>query len=217
MNRVPPCLLSGLPLVWMIAAPLAAGAQVRDEGVLELRLAGAEAGLERFSVAPTTGGFRLTSELTFSAVRPPLQFAMSVDRSSPGDFAFQFRRSAAPSAQFFAILGKNRLTLRRIEVGTEHASESRGTPDMVPLADSMVAPLLQLVPPPGETERTSTAVYPQGNRRVRVVAIRATEPDSSVRVTLSGGLEGILILAPDGTLRRASLPGLRLEAERQKP
>lgn len=88
---------------------------------------------------------------------------------------------------------------------------------MVPLADSMVAPLLQLVPPPGETERTYTAVYPQGNRRVRVHAARATAADSSVRVTLSGGLEGLLILTPGGTMRRASLPGLRLEAERQKP
>jgi len=217
MNRVPPRLLSGLTLVWMLAAPLAVGAQARDEGVLELRFAGAEAGRERFDIVPTAGGFRLTSELTLSAARPPLQFAMSVDRSSPGDFAFQFRRSAGPSAQYFAILGRNRLTLRRIEIGTEYATESRGTPDMVPLADSMVAPLLQLVPPPGETERRSMAIYPQGNRRVRVLATRSIDSDGSVRVTLSGGLEGVLILTPEGTIRRASLPGLRLEAERQEP
>ena len=217
MNRIPSHFLSGLSFVWLIAAPIAGQAQARDEGVLELRFAGAEAGLERFSFTPTAGGFRLTSELSFTAVRPPLQFAMSVDRSSPGDFAFQFRRSAAPSAQFFAILGKNRLTLRRIEVGTEYATESRGTPEMVPLADSMVAPLLQLVPPAGEAERTYTGVYPQGNRRVRIHSARATEADSSIRVTLSGGVEGLLILAPGGTIRRASLPGLGLEAERQKP
>jgi hypothetical protein len=201
----------------MLAAPLVAQAQVRDEGVLHLRFAGVEAGIEKFSVVSTAGGFRLTSELTISAVRPPLQFAMSVDRSSPGDFAFQFRRSAAPSAQYFAILGRNRLTVRRIEVGTEYATESRGTPDMVPLADSMVAPLIQLVPAPGEMERTFMAVYPQGNRRVRVVAKRSTQEDGSTRVTLSGGVEGSLLLAPDGTIRRVSLPSLRLEAERQEP
>ena len=201
----------------MLATPLVAQAQVRDEGVLHLRFAGVEAGLEKFSVVSTAGGFRLTSELTISAVRPPLQFAMSVDRSSPGDFAFQFRRSAAPSAQYFVILGRNRLTVRRIEVGTEYATESRGTPDMVPLADSMVAPLIQLVPAPGEMERTFMAVYPQGNRRVRVVAKRSTQEDGSTRVTLSGGVEGSLLLAPDGTIRRVSLPSLRLEAERQEP
>ena len=217
MNRVPPHLLSSLSVAWMIAAPLAAGAQARDEGILELRLAGAEAGQERFSAVPTPNGFRLTSELTLTTVRPALQFAISVDRSSPGDFAFQFRRSAGPSAQYFAILSKNRLTIRRIEVGTEYATESRGTQDMVPLADSMVAPLLQLVPPPGETERSYTAVYPEGNRRGRVLATRSTEVDGTVRITFSGGLEGVLILAPDGTIRRASLPGLRLEAERQLP
>jgi len=217
MNRVPPYFLSGLSLLWLLAAPLAAPAQVRDEGVMELRFAGAEAGLEKFSVVSTAGGYRLTSELTLTAARPPLQFAMSVDRLSPGDFAFQFRRSAAPSAQYFAILGKNRLTVRRIEVGTEYATESRGTPDMVPQADSMVAPLLQLVPPPGETERSFTVVFPQGNRRLRVVVTRSFEADGSARVAISGGLEGILILAPDGTIRRVSLPTLRLEAERQKP
>jgi hypothetical protein len=217
MNRVMPQLLSGLSVVWMIAAPHAAGAQVRDEGILALRFAGAEAGLERFSSVPTPNGFKLTSELTLTTARPALQFAMSVDRSSPGDFAFQFRRSAGPSAQYFAILSKNRLTVRRIEVGTEYATESRGTQDMVPLADSMVAPLLQLVPPPGETERSYTAVYPDGNRRVRVLAMRSTEADGSARIAFSGGLEGVLILAPDGTIRRVSLPGLRLEAERQLP
>jgi len=217
MNRVRSHFLSGLSWLWMLAAPLVAQAQVRDEGVLHLRFAGVEAGIEKFSVVSTAGGFRLTSELTISAVRPPLQFAMSVDRSSPGDFAFQFRRSAAPSAQYFAILGRNRLTVRRIEVGTEYATESRGTPDMVPLADSMVAPLIQLVPAPGEMERTFMAVYPQGNRRVRVVAKRSTQEDGSTRVTLSGGVEGSLLLAPDGTIRRVSLPSLRLEAERQEP
>ncbi|HEX9166392.1 MAG TPA: hypothetical protein VF862_10825, partial [Gemmatimonadales bacterium] len=177
---------------------------------------GAEAGFEKFSVIPIAGGTRIVSDVTFTASRPPLEFSLSLERSSPADFAFQFRRSASPSAQFFAILRKDRLTLRRIEVGTEEANESRGTPDLVPLADSMVAPLLQLIPAEGEPERTLTAVYPQGGRRVRIVATRSGGGGGS-RITLSGGLEGVLELAPDGTLLRVALPGFKLEAERQAP
>jgi hypothetical protein len=204
-------------VLWLLRAPLAVEGQVHDQGVMTILIDGAEAGLERYSVVPTTGGVRILSDVTFTAGRPPLEFALSLERSSPADFAFQFRRSAAPSAQYFAILGKGRLTLRRIEVGTEQASESRGTPDLVPLADSVVAPLLQLVPLPGEAERTVTGIFPQSGRRVRIVAVRSTGEDGSTRIALSGGLEGVLDLAPDGTLHRVTLPALRLEAERQEP
>jgi len=185
--------------------------------MMAIRIGGVEAGIEKFSVVPTAGGMRIVSDVTFAASKPPLEFSLSLERSSPTDFAFQFRRSAAPSAQFFAILGKGRLTLRRIEVGTEQASESRGTPDLVPLADSTVAPLLQLVPVTGEPERTVTGVFPQGGRRVRIIAVRSNGTDGTARITLTGGLEGVLDLAPDGTLLRVALPGLQLEAARLPP
>lgn len=217
MNRQPAHLSYALSVMWLLAVPPVAGAQVHDQGVMEIRIGGADAGLEEFSVVPIAGGVRIISEVTFTAARPPLKFELSLERSSPADFALQFRRNAAPPAQYFVILGKGRLTVRHIEVGTEHATESRGTPDMVPLADSMVAPLLQLVPMPGKTERTVMALFLQGNRRVRIVAVRSTEVDGSTRITLSGGLEGVLLLAPDGTLRRVSLPAFGLEAERRDP
>jgi hypothetical protein len=217
MNRRPPPLSQTLRVLWLLGVPHALEAQAPDQAVMTIRIGGAEVGIEKFSVIPMAGGTRIVSDVTFTASRPPLEFSLSLERSSPTDFAFQFRRSASPSAQFFAILGKERLTLRRIEVGTEEASESRGTPDLVPLADSMVAPLLQLVPAEGEPERSLTAIYPQGGRRVRIVATRSAGGDGGARITLSGGLDGVLELAPDGTLLRAALPGLKLEAERQAP
>ncbi|MDH4347701.1 MAG: hypothetical protein OEW17_02770, partial [Gemmatimonadota bacterium] len=70
---------------------------------------------------------------------------------------------------------------------------------------------------PGEAERTVTGIFPQGGRRARIVAVRSTGADGSARIALTGGLEGVLELAPDGTLLRVTLPALQLEAERQQP
>jgi hypothetical protein len=174
-------------------------------------------GEEAFTVTATSGGLRIVSEAKFITNRPTVHLSLSFDRLSPSEFAFQLRRSSSPAAQFYAVLGRGKLTLRRVEAGLEQAAESRGTPDLVPLVDSMVAPLLQMVTPPADTLGRVTAVFPQGARRVAVEVVRARAPDGTTTVTLSGGVDASLTLAADGALLRASIPALGLEAERQSP
>lgn len=215
-SRSRPGVLWPLAIALVLATQPASG-QNRDSGVLELRAGGAEVGQEEFTLNPAGNGLTLTGKSLFTAQRPPLEFNLSLDRASPSEFAFQFRRTAGPAAQFFAVMGRGRLTVRRIEAGRERAGESPGSPDLIPLADSMITPLLQVIPFLSDTAVTLTGVYPQGNRRAPFVARRSIGEDGSVLIQLSGEVEAELRLGPDGHLRRATLPRLGLVAERRPP
>lgn len=207
-----------LALLGLVVVANPAAAQVADEGTLIIRAGGREVGVETFQVTPTPTGSRVTTRVVYLSPRPGVDLTASLDRAGAVDWAFQLRRRAGPSgAEVYAVLRRNRLTIRRVERGAEQASESPGGADLVLLADSVFALYLQIVPLATDEGRALTAVFPQTVRRISFTAQRlpAPEPGASL-IRLSGGLEGSIELGRSQELVRVSLPGLGLEATRKR-
>lgn len=198
------------------ASPVAA--QVADQGTLIIRAGTREIGIESFQLTPTAAGLRLTAKASYLSPRPGVELNASLDRIGDTEGAFQLGRKAGPSsAEIYAVLKRNRLTIRRVERGAEQASESPGGPGLILLADSVFALYLQIIPLATEQGRTLTAVLPQTVTRISFTAQRLPdqEPGGSI-IRLSGGLEGVIQLGSSGEVIRVSLPSLGLEATRKR-
>jgi hypothetical protein len=205
-----------LPSFLLWAGPVAA--QVADQGTLIIRAGSREIGVESFQLTPTASGIRLTARAAYLSPRPGVELTASLDRSGETEGAFQLRRKAGPaSAEIYAVLKRNRLTVRRVERGAEQASESPGGPGLVLLADSVFALYLQVIPLATEEGRVLTAVLPQTVRRLSFTAQRGSSPEPGASlIRLSGGLDGVIELGSKGEVVRISLPGLGLEAIRKR-
>lgn len=200
----------------LLATP--AQAQLADRGTLLVRAGGREVGLETFQVTPTAAGLRIITKASYLSPKPGIELSASLDRTGDSDGAFQLgRKAGVASAEVYAVLKRNRLTIRRVERGAEQASESPGGSGLVLLTDSVFALYLQIVPLATEAGRTLTAVFPQTLRRVAFTAQRLPSPEpGGALIRLSGGLEGDLELGGAGELVRISLPALGLEATRKR-
>jgi hypothetical protein len=212
-SRFAPRTFLGLAL---LARPLAA--QVADQGTLLIRAGSGEIGVETFQVTPSPTGLRVIAKSTYPSPKPGVELNASLDRTGESDGAFQLgRKAGVASAEVYAVLKRNRLTIRRVERGAEQASESPGGPGLVLLSDSVFALYLQLAPLATEAGRSLTAVFPQSVRRVSFTAqkLPSTEPGGTL-IRFSGGLEGVLELGSRGEMIRLSLPGAGLEATRKR-
>lgn len=193
-------------------------AQGADRGTLVVRAGGREIGIETFQLTPSPTGLRIITKASYLGPKPGLELSASLDRSGDAEGAFQLgRRAGVASAEVYAVLKRNRLTIRRVERGAEQASESPGGSGLVVLADSVFALYLQIVPLATDAGRNLTAVFPQTLRRVAFTAQRlpSKEPGGSL-IRLSGGIEGELEVGRAGELTRLSIPGLGLEATRKR-
>jgi len=207
-----------LALLGLALSASRAEAQVADQGTMVIRAGGREIGVETFQVTPSPTGVRVLAKAVYLSPKPGIRLDASLERSGESDGAFQLgRKAGVTSAEIYAVLKRNRLTIRRVERGAEQASESPGGPGLVLLADSVFALYLQIVPLATDDGRTLTAVLPQSARRVSFTAQRlpAPEPGGSL-IRFSGGLEGVLELGSSGEFVRLSLPGLGLEATRKR-
>ena len=211
-----------LRLLFTLLPALLAGhleAQVADEGILVVRAGPREIGSESFRVTSGEAGLRITAKATYGGTRPPIELAASLERTAPGaDLAFQLEhRGGVVGSQVYAVLKRNRLTIRRVERGGEQASETPGGEGIVLLADSVFALYLQLLPVATEGGRPLTAVLPHSGRRVSFTLRRlpSAEAGGSV-IRMSGGLEGEIALGNRGELLRITLPALGLEATRKR-
>ena len=213
-----------LRLLLTLLPALAAGpleAQVADEGILVVRSGAREIGSESFRVTSGEAGLRITAKATYRGTRPPVELAASLERTAPGfDLAFQLEhRGGTAGSQVYAVLKRNRLTIRRVERGGEQASETPGGDRIVLLADSVFALYLQLLPLAPDGGRALTAVLPHSGRRVSFTATVRRLPSADAGGTLirlSGGLEGEIALGNRGELLRITLPTLGLEATRKR-
>ncbi len=209
---------SRVPILALAALSSPAAAQVADQGTLIIRSGGKDIGAETFQVTPSATGFKILSRATYVGRRPVVELTGNLDRGSDADLAFQLKRTdGTASGEVYAVLKRNRLTVRRVERGAEQASESPGGPGLVLLADSLFALYLQVVPLATAEGRELTAVLPQTVRRLSFTAqrIAGSLPDASI-VRLSGGLQGDIELGPHGEVLRISLPALGLEAVRKR-
>lgn len=196
----------------LLAAP--AGAQATDRATLVIRSGDREVGSETFRVVPDSAGVQITAHTVFGT-RPPVELTVSLDRRRSGEAAFQLeRRAGAASGKLYAVQKRNRLTVRRVDRGTEQASELPGGPDVVLLADSVFSLYLQVAAAASDQGRAVSVVFPQGARRVRLTAQSATEPTGTV-VRFQGDMEGEMHLGNQGELLRILLPKLGLEAVRK--
>ena len=203
----------------LMAVPAASVAQVADEGTLIIRSAGRDIGVETFRVTTGAAGLRITARSSFAGTRPPTELSASLDRAAEGtELAFQLeRRGGGGAGQIYAVQKRNRLTIRRVERGSEQASEVPGGEGLVLLADSIFALYLQFVPLATESGRVLSAIVPQGVRRLQVTAQRQRSSQAGgTLLRLSGGVEGEVALGNRGEVLRISLPALGLEAVRKR-
>ena len=198
------------------ATPIAA--QVADRGTLIIRSGTRDIGVESFQLTPTATGLRLTAKASYLSPRPGVELTASLDRAGDSEGAFQLGRKAGPSSsEIYAVLKRNRLTIRRVERGAEQASESPSGPGLILLADSVFALYLQIIPLATDQGQILTAVLPQSVSRISFTAQRlpSQEPGGSL-VRLTGGLEGVIQLDSHGEVIRISLPHLGLDATRKR-
>jgi hypothetical protein len=195
-----------------------AEAQVADQGTMVIRAGSQEIGVETFQVTPSASGIRVIARAAYLSPKPGIELTATLDRIGEREGAFQLGRKAGlASAEVYAVLKPSRLTIRRVERGTEQASESPGGPGLVLLADSVFSLYLQVVPLATDAGRALIAVLPQTAHRISFTAQRlpAPHPGGSL-IRLSGGLEGVIELGSGGELVRVSLPSLGLEATRKR-
>jgi len=172
-------------------------------------------GAESFRVTPDGSTSRITSRTSYSATPPLLTLEVNVVRQA-GEVAFQLdRRQGDTGGQVYAVQRRGRVTIRRVARGAEEASELPGSGDLVLLADSVLGPLLQLIPLATTTPRTVAALYPESGRRVSFRVQRLTGPGGrGATIRMSGSLEGEIHLGDGGEVLRISLPSLGIEAQR---
>lgn len=208
---------SALVLAGLLGAAATASAQAGDAGVLLIRAGGREIGSESFRVAGTATGLRITSHAIFPGPRPQIEYTGTFDGSASGDLGFQLEYRGPMAGQIYAVQRRNRITVRRVEKGAEQASELPGSPVTVLLADSLLAPYLQILPLVGDSSRNLMAVFPVGARRTPMIARRVpAESGHGSLIRLSGAVEGEIQLGDRGELLRITLPGLGLEGVRKR-
>ncbi len=192
------------------AGPL--GAQTEDRGVLLIRQHGREVGQETFTWhwGPPGTPDSVSTAARYPRLRPAVELRATLRRSGPREATFQLERQEAGRAVFYyAVLNRNRVTVRRIERGGERAAEYPAHGTVVLLADSLLAPYAQLASPALQEERDLQAVFPATGERVTVSieCIRTGESGAAGgRICrLNGGLAGEIETGSDGRLLRVSL------------
>lgn len=211
MNCRPLVTRIGLGTLLLAQAP-AVKAQTLDQGTLIIRSGAREVGAESFRIVADSASLRITSRTTYGS--RAAEFTTTVERARGSDAAFQLDWRGTPhNGQLYAVLKRNRITVRRVEKGVEQASELPGNPRILFGADSVFSILYQvawLAPQSGQVP----ALYPQGNRRLSLTVERSTSPQG-ILYRLRDGLEGQIEIGNSGQVLRIYLPSLGLEAVRK--
>lgn len=201
----------GILALALTALPLSA--QYTDQGTLLIRAAGHEVGTETFKITLDSTSMRITGRSVYGT-RASADMTVTLDRGREGELGFQLdRRGEQRGAQIFAVQKRNRITVRRVERGTEQASELPGGPRTALLADSVFSIFYQLVVL-AEAPGPINVLYPQGTRRLTMTVERTGSATGSV-VRFHGGVEGEIEVGNRGQVLRIQLPSLGLEAVRK--
>ncbi len=195
-----------------------ATAQAPDEGTLVIRAGGREVGGESFRVTVTDGTVRVASKTVYTGMRPATEFTVNSERTGTGGLAFQLAyQGLAGAGEVYAVQQRNRLTMRRVEKGSERASEVPGGADILLLADSTFSPLLLAVALAAETPRPVAAFIPRSGRKLALMVRRSPGTGGAGdQVVVEGDLEAQVQLGPRGEVLRILLPAQGLEAVRKR-
>ncbi len=210
-------------LLLVSSAPLhAANAQVEsiDQGTLAIRVAEVEVAREQFTL--TSGrrggltGSSLRATASYPGVRPHTQYTAILERNAFQTLAaFQVERGGDAPERTVAELTRDRLTVRTAAPARESAREYPGGADLVALDDSVYSLWLAVVDLATEEGARLRVVYPRTGWRGRVVATRVRIPEGTPSISLTGDIEGRILLDADGRFSGLLLPAKKVEVLRQ--
>jgi hypothetical protein len=207
-------------LMFAAAGRLPAQVEVIDQGQLVIRIADVEVAREQFTLTPGRRGGLTGSSLrataSYPGIRPRTQYAAILERNAAQTLAaFQVERSGDAPERTVAELSRDRLTVRTAAPARESAREYPGGADLVALDDSVYSLWLAVIDLATEEGAPLRVVYPRTGWRGRIVATRARIPDAGPSISLSGDIEGRILLDADGRLSQLILPAKRVEVLRQ--
>jgi hypothetical protein len=210
-----------LPLLLLLLQATSSSAQ--QPGPLELRVeeGGRETGRETFTLVRGRGrgatGSTLTANAQYPSVNPSTRLQAVLERTpdfSLAKFQLEVESPAGPTVILAAGSGA-RLIVRTVARGSESGRELPGGPDVVLLDEgvhSLFVTVADLASPGG---RRLTAIYPRTGKRASFTARReGADGAGSIRITLSGDIDGALITDAEGRLQRLELPGQNLIVSR---
>lgn len=199
-----------------------AGAQVDaiDQGTLTIRVAEVEVAREQFTLVPGRRGGLTGSSLrataSYPGVRPRTQYTAILERNAAQTLAaFQVEREGDAPERTVAELSRDRLTVRTAAPARESAREYPGGADLVALDDSVYSLWLAVIDLATEEGARLRVVYPRTGWRGRIVATRERIPEGSPSISLTGDIEGRILLDADGRLSGLILPAKRVEVLRE--
>jgi len=204
--------------VLLLLLPAAqAAAQESLETKLVITQDGRESGREEFTLRQGRGrgapGSTLIAVARYPATNPLLKLAATLERTSELELAkFQLDVEGPNGTTVILAAGSGaRLIVRTVAKGSEAGRELPGGPDVVLLDEavySLYAAVVDLATPSG---KSLTGVFPRTSRRASFVARREGGGDSgTIRVTLSGDINGTVVTDPKGRLQRLEFPGTRI-------
>lgn len=202
------------------AGSLAAQVAPIDQGTLSIRVADVEVAREQFTLTPGRRGGLTGSSLravaSYPAIRPRTQYTAILERSAAQTLsAIQVERSGDAPERTVAELTRDRLTVRTAAPARESAHELPGGPDIVALDDSVYSLWLAVLDLATEEGVQLRVVFTRTGWRGRIVATRVRLPDAPPSISLSGDIEGRILLDAEGRLSGLILPGKRVEVLRQ--
>lgn len=208
-------------LLALLLLPRAAIAQVEaiDQGTLSIRVGDVEIGREQFVlIAGRRGGLPGSSMrgiASYPAVRPKTRFTGLLERTGTQSLAtFQVEVAGATASRTVAELARDRLTVRSAATDLEFAREYPGGPDLVALDDSVYSYWLAVTDLATEEGAPIRFIYPRTGVRGKIVATRERVADGPSNITISGDLEGRILLDPSGRFSGLLLPAKKVEVLR---
>ena len=194
--------------------------EVLDQGTLTVRVGEVEVAREQFMLTPGRRGGLTGSNLrataSYPGVRPRTQYTAILERNAAQTLAaFQVERGGDAPERTVAELSRDRLTVRTAAPARETAREYPGGADLVVLDDSVYSLWLAVADLATEAGAQLRVVYPRTGWRGRVVATRQRIPDGVPGISLSGDIEGRILLDADGRFSGLILPAKKVEVLRQ--
>ena len=204
--------------VWVDVA--SAQVEVIDQGTLAIRVAEVEVAREQFTLVPGRRGGLTGSSLrataSYPGVRPRTQYTAILERNAAQTLAaFQVERGGDAPERTVAELSRDRLTVRTAAPARESAREYPGGADLVALDDSVYSLWVAVIDLATEEGARLRVVYPRTGWRGRIVATRVRIPEGSPSISLTGDIEGRILLDADGRFSGLQIPARRVEVLRQ--
>lgn len=211
----------GIVLSFALCAPVVATAQAEpiDRGTLTIRIADLEVAHEQFLLQPGRRGGLTGSTLrataAYPAVRPRTQYHAIVERGA-GQLltAFQVEVGGNAPERTVAELVRGRLTVRIASPARETAREFPAGGDVVALDDSIYSLWIGVVDLATESGAQLRVIYPRTGWRGQIVATRQRIPGETPSISITGDLQGTILLDADGRFAGIALPGRRVEVLR---